>query len=36
MHVERLDEMGVKVWMNDWHGTEVQIQDSGVVCGRLF
>ena len=26
--------IGHEMWISEWHGTEVQVQDLGLVCGR--
>ena len=23
---------GVKIWMKEWHGAEIQMQDYGMIC----
>ena len=30
------DELGAKIWINEWHGAEVQTKDHGVICGELL
>ena len=34
--MEKVVEWSVKVYKSEWHGTQVQTQDSGVVSGGLL
>ena len=34
--MERVDKWNVIRWLSEWHGTEVQTQDCGVIYGGFL